>query len=142
MSVIRICMLILVAILPVLGCSSSEDLPPRYSAEGTVKLDGEPLKQGTLNFNPDVDAGTNGPSALAIVKDGNFAVPEERGLVEGQVVAYLTVYDAEQQVEEGEEQDVVGMAKKTIVIKPENPNKIAFEFTTDQLSDDPDVEDE
>ena len=140
MAINRVGMLVIVASFLAVGCSSSEDLPPRYSAEGTVKLDGEPLKQGTLNFNPDVDAGTDGPSAFAIVKDGKFTIAESQGLVEGQVVAYLTVYDSEQQVEEDEDPDVIGMAKKTIIIKPENPNKIDLEFTKKQLSEDPDTD--
>jgi hypothetical protein len=62
-----------IGLLALLGCGHGG----RVSVEGTVTLDGRPLKTGTVQFRP--LAGTNGPTAGANVVDGKFVVPPQGG---------------------------------------------------------------
>lgn len=52
----------------------------RQAVKGTIKLAGQPLKFGTIAFNP-VDA--NAPVAWAMVRNGQFQIPESAGPVPG-----------------------------------------------------------
>jgi hypothetical protein len=65
------------------GCAGTEDDLPREAVHGTVKLNGEPLKQGRIQFQ-----GT-APGSSGIV-DGNYSIPKAEGLVPGkyQVLIY------------------------------------------------------
>jgi hypothetical protein len=63
--------LCVIGLLALLGCGHGGRIP----VEGTVTLDGQPLKNGTIQFRP--LAGTNGPTAGAQVVDGKFAVPAQ-----------------------------------------------------------------
>jgi hypothetical protein len=64
--VARLLALLPVAALLAAGCSDS----PTRTLSGTVTLDGEPLKEGTVRFVP-VDTKTGGTAGAAI-KDGKF----------------------------------------------------------------------
>ena len=70
--------------LAVIGCSRSRDDLPREPVAGTVTMDGKPLPEGTIQFYP-----TGDPSKTAVVgenaeiKEGNFSLPREDGLVPG-----------------------------------------------------------
>lgn len=58
-----------IGLLAMLGCGHGGRVP----LEGTVSLDGRPLKDGTIQFRP--LAGTNGPTAGAQIVDGKFVIP-------------------------------------------------------------------
>jgi hypothetical protein len=64
----------------VAGCGTDEG-PERAAVSGTVKVDGEPLAQGAITFQP--TEGTEGPSAGGAVTDGKFDIPRENGVVVG-----------------------------------------------------------
>ena len=70
--------------LAAIGCSHSRDDLPREPVAGTVTMDGKPLAEGTIQFYP-----TGDPSKTALVgenaeiKEGNFSLPREDGLVPG-----------------------------------------------------------
>ncbi len=52
----------------------------RAAVSGTVTLNGQPLKWGTITFHPE---GDNQPVAWAMVSNGQFSVPAHRGAVVG-----------------------------------------------------------
>ena len=64
------------AALLLAGCAGGEDDLPREAVSGTVKLNGEPLKQGRIQFQ-----GT-APGSSGIV-DGHYAISKAEGLVPG-----------------------------------------------------------
>src|SRR4051812_45806434 len=55
----------------VIGCGS----PEGTSVSGTVTLDGQPLKDGTINFAPPEG---KAPSRAAVIKDGKFSTSLHR----------------------------------------------------------------
>ena len=61
------------------GCGSDE--VKRVAVKGTVTLDGAPLEQGRILFEP--AAGNTGPSAGASIQGGVFEVPAAGGVVAG-----------------------------------------------------------
>ncbi len=71
--------LLFLAGLPSLtGCGSSS----RNALQGSVTLDGEPVKTGTISFLP--AAGTSGNSSGGEIKDGKYSIPAEVGLQPGE----------------------------------------------------------
>lgn len=62
------------------GCGKSDPLR-RQPLTGEVKLAGQPLDHGTIQFEP-LDA--KGVASGAQIKDGKFAVAKEAGLPKGQ----------------------------------------------------------
>jgi hypothetical protein len=74
-------------LLLVAGCGGAEDGPPRQRVSGTVKWNGEPLKQGRIQFQP---TGQGGPAGGASIVDGSYAIANAEGLVPGkyQVLIY------------------------------------------------------
>ena len=78
----------LVAVL-VAGCSGPKLVP----VTGKVTLNGQPLKNVRVDFHPDPDQGTTGPSSTGTTDDsGNFTlVCEERGGAAGAVVGHHRV---------------------------------------------------
>ena len=62
------------------GCGT-DDPWDRRAVTGQVTLDGKPLAQGSIRFEPD---GTqSGVSAGAVIRDGKYEVARERGLAAG-----------------------------------------------------------
>lgn len=78
---LTVCLLLILA-----GCGDSlapVDNLPRQAVSGTVTLDGQPLAQGKIQFNPVTVA--DGPTAFAVVeiKDGKYAINRVMGPVPG-----------------------------------------------------------
>ena len=70
--------------LVVTGCSKSRDDLPREPVAGTVTMDDQPLPEARIQFYPIGDAAkSDAVGANAEVKDGQFAIPREDGLVPG-----------------------------------------------------------
>jgi hypothetical protein len=68
------------AVVVVSGCGGSGDNLPRQPVSGTVTLDGKPLDQGTISFQPVSEL----PTAAAIVfSDGRYSIARAQGLVPG-----------------------------------------------------------
>lgn len=65
-------------LLLVLGCTRG---PQRASVHGEVRVGGEPLETGSINFIP---AGGNGPTAGAAVTNGYYEIAVDRGVLVGQ----------------------------------------------------------
>ena len=62
------------------GCSSDDGLS-RAQVQGEVKVDGQPLEEGSINFFPAGDA--QGPSAGGVIAQGRYDIPKESGPVVG-----------------------------------------------------------
>jgi len=61
------------------GCGDSG--PVRVPVQGTIRIGGEALKSGVIRFIP--MEGTQGPSAVATVTDGDYALSAQDGPIEG-----------------------------------------------------------
>ena len=58
------------------------------SVEGTVTLDGRPLEQGAIQFNP--ISGTTSPTAGAEVVNGKYAIAAAGGPLAGKFTVQIT----------------------------------------------------
>jgi hypothetical protein len=67
------------AIISTAGCGSSG--PERAEVSGIVTLDGQPVKEGSINFFP--TDGNKGPEAGGEIKDGKYHIPRAQGPVLG-----------------------------------------------------------
>jgi hypothetical protein len=72
--------------LALAGCTDSStvvDNLPRVAVTGSVTLDGQPLAQGQIQFDP--VPGTQGPTTLAVaeIKDGKYSIDRTMGPVPG-----------------------------------------------------------
>lgn len=62
----------MIALVTILVIFASGGCSRRQTTEGTVTLDGEPLRQGYINFRP--EEGTHGSGAGAPIEQGEFVV--------------------------------------------------------------------
>jgi hypothetical protein len=68
-------------VVALFGCGSQE--LARYEVSGKVTLGGVPAKLAAVNFTPDSSQGNAGPATLAVVNDGVFQTPPDRGVIGG-----------------------------------------------------------
>ena len=87
-SVILVMVLELVASVIMAGCGGADDELPRESISGTVTLNGEPLKAGSIQFQPTGQGGGNAGSAT--ITDGNYSIAKVEGLVPGKYLVLIT----------------------------------------------------
>lgn len=66
--------------LSLIGGCSSHDPRGRHAVEGTVAVDGEPIKIGSINFQAQQTSGT---SSGGIIRDGRYSIPADKGLTVG-----------------------------------------------------------
>jgi hypothetical protein len=64
-----------------LGCG--REGPERVAVQGTVTVDGQPLKSGFITFTP--MEGTEGPKASAEIAEGKFELDRDRGPMIGKL---------------------------------------------------------
>jgi hypothetical protein len=78
----RLAPVVIVALLTssIIGCSRASG-PPRYGISGTVKLNGEPVNQGSIRFDPMKD--TKGSNAGDNIEKGAYRISPSQGLVKG-----------------------------------------------------------
>jgi hypothetical protein len=63
------------------GCGGGDDLlKKRGSVSGVVSFDGEPVEEGQIIFTPQ---GKEGNVAGAMIEDGAYSIPREKGPVAG-----------------------------------------------------------
>jgi hypothetical protein len=62
-----------------LGCADSGPLTAEVS--GTVRLDGRPIEEGSIQFIP--VEGSKGPSAGGVIQDGKYHIPRKKGVTVG-----------------------------------------------------------
>jgi hypothetical protein len=73
-----------IGVLVLFGCGRDG----RLSLEGTVSLDGQPLKEGSIQFNP--LPGTPGPTAGGEIVVGKFAILPAGGTFAGKFSVLIT----------------------------------------------------
>jgi len=71
---------LLIGLAVPLGCSP-EDGVSRAQVSGAVKVDGQPLEEGSINFFPAGDS--QGPSAGGVIAKGRYDIAQETGPVVG-----------------------------------------------------------
>jgi hypothetical protein len=64
------------ALLLLAGCSGN-----RAEISGTVRLNGHPIEEGSINFIP--VEGATGPGTGAVIKDGRYHIPRDKGATVG-----------------------------------------------------------
>ena len=67
-------------LLSVLGGCGDNDPQAKRAISGTVTLDGAPVANGSLSFQPEQPGGT---ASGAVITNGKYAVPREHGLPVG-----------------------------------------------------------
>src|SRR5690349_8575855 len=72
---------IAVAVCGLAGCGGAGDDLPREPISGTVSFDGQPLKSGSIQFQPVQTK--EGISTGGMIDDGRFTVPRNEGPVPG-----------------------------------------------------------
>jgi hypothetical protein len=63
------------------GCGGAEDELPREAVSGTVKISGEPMKDGRIQFQPTAQGGAT--AGTAPIVDGKYSIARSEGLVPG-----------------------------------------------------------
>lgn len=79
-----------VALLWLLGCGEPNPLG-RYALSGSVTFQGQPLDQGLISFEP-VDP-TKGVGSGALIKNGKYEIPTDKGLPAGRYTVRITSTD-------------------------------------------------
>ena len=70
--------------LAMIGCSKRYDDLPREPVAGTVTMDGLPLPEAVIQFSAAGEAAKSPtPGANTEIKEGQFSIPREEGLVPG-----------------------------------------------------------
>jgi hypothetical protein len=77
------------------GCGGGNE---RLPVDGSVTLDGQPISKGQIIFLP-MD-GTSSPTAGAIIEDGRFSVPAEKGLMKGKFRVEISAMRATSQTDQ------------------------------------------
>lgn len=72
------------------GCGSSDG---RVGITGEVSLDGEPIKSGSIRLT--LVEGEKKESTGAMIHDGSYSIPVEKGLLPGKYHVVLSAADAE-----------------------------------------------
>ncbi len=81
----RMTYLCVLLLLSAAGCGGSAD---RQAVQGSVTFDNAPLEQGTVRFIP--ASGTAGPSAGGEIKNGEFSIPPDKGVLCGSFRVEIT----------------------------------------------------
>ncbi|MBI3464144.1 MAG: hypothetical protein HY000_13975 [Planctomycetes bacterium] len=77
-----------------LGCGAEREGPPRYALSGAATLaDGKPIPMGELMLEPDTSVGNNGPASTVQIRDGQYSLPADQGVVGGKYIATILAYD-------------------------------------------------
>ena len=133
--------LVLCVLAAAAGCGGG-DSSGRHAVSGTVTVDGAPVQQGNINFQP-VEQSTT--SAGAVINNGTYSVPQEGGLLPGtyRVEIYAPVPGTGGTLEEGalpgeplpEAEELIPPewnteSEQTIEVKPEGPFEFNFDVKT------------
>lgn len=89
---ILICVLMVVLTLAQ-GCQRGIDGPKRYECRGTVTFNGEPVKKGSISFEPDSAAGNSGPGSMAQIVNGVYRTEPGKGIVGGAYRVFIVGFD-------------------------------------------------
>ncbi|WP_442482543.1 carboxypeptidase regulatory-like domain-containing protein [Aeoliella sp. SH292] len=117
------CLLAVITVLSLTGCSRTDTFP-LGSVSGTVTLDGKPLPDAFVNFQP-----VGGPGSTAITDDqGRYSlntIDGEPGAVIG--LHKVTIYSAHSTEAASEDESIVRTPKEIIPDKYNYDSKLTFE---------------
>ncbi|HKB41884.1 MAG TPA: hypothetical protein VKD72_35990 [Gemmataceae bacterium] len=118
------------------GCADSAT--KRYAVSGEVKWQGKPLDQGSITFLAEDPALGSGGGAL--IKDGQYSIPANQGLLPGRYKVAVSSADPKKAVDPDAPPGAPGPVYKdriqpkynaqtilTADVKAEGPNKFNFE---------------
>lgn len=91
-----------------IGCGSGDGMT-RYQVSGEVRYKGQPVKIGTITFEPSAGAGKEAPTGYAVIRDGRFSTEPGRGAGAGSYVARIYAGDGQ------------SPARPAVVADPEGP---------------------
>ena len=75
------------------GCGGPADGLPRHAVGGSVKFNGKPLKEGSIQFQPTSPRETT--AAGGPIVDGKYSIPKFEGLVPGKYLVMISGIKAE-----------------------------------------------
>lgn len=89
---LRVVFLVFVTGMAGLGCGGDTG-PARFQLSGKVTFAGQPVKFGSIQFDP--DKGNEGPQGFAEIRDGVFDTAKGgQGAVRGKIVAKINGYES------------------------------------------------
>lgn len=74
------------------GCIGSSEAD-RFVVSGTVTYEGNPIPVGFLTFAPDATKGNQGPGGSAVIEDGHFETPRNKGILGGAYIITISGND-------------------------------------------------
>ena len=83
-----LCVALLLTLVMLPGCGPSG--PERFHVGGSVTFDGQPVKQGLINFRP--IEGTKAPLIGGIVTEGQYEIPADKGPLAGTYKVQIEVH--------------------------------------------------
>ena len=118
-----------------IGCGSGGN---RFSVRGEVTADGQPLAEGSINFQP--TGSTTGNTAGAMIKDGRYTVAANAGLAPGEYrVSIQGMHKTGKMVQDaqrGPVPEVVPLRfverNLTAAVSADSRNEFDFDLTTEQ----------
>lgn len=78
---------VLMALAALVGCRDE------YPLSGRVTVDGKVIRNGTIMFRPDEEAGNSGPASTTRIVDGQFLLPAGQKYTSGPTIAEITDKD-------------------------------------------------
>lgn len=84
-------LLAITALLLLAGCGDSG--PARYRYSGKVTFDGRPVPFGDIVFQPDVQAGSTGPSGYAKITNGTYETASDKGTIGGPQIVRISGFE-------------------------------------------------
>lgn len=117
-----------------LGCGGNTD--GRLALSGSVSIDGQPLKEGSISF---ISAGTAKKSMTGgAIVGGEYAIPAEQGLVAGTYRVSVSAADTSEATSEGLPANgqyfpslippEFNEAKHEVEVTLEGPNEFSFDI--------------
>lgn len=127
---------VVAVVLLAAGCGKDDG---RLSVSGTVKMGGQPIKDGAIvQLIPQEDQGTEGQAMTA---GGGFTMPKENGLKPGKYLVKMILADGKPGAAGGDAPGPTGtdlmskdlippkwgsQSKETVTVTKEGPNKFDF----------------
>lgn len=110
--------LITLGLVVLIGCGNSgREVPERFTATGTVTIDGKPLEKGTISFASPEDAKLGLAPGIGTIENGEYEVDTRPGKKTVKISA----------MEEYGEADVTGVKAKRETIAAEFNEKTTLE---------------
>jgi len=66
----------------------------RYQISGAATFQGNPIATGEVRLTPDTSTGNRGPAVLAMIREGRYQTPADKGVLGGHYVLRVTGYGA------------------------------------------------